>query len=174
MPARAQGGGAAFAIGLRAGNDDTHDSTEQTGRSLALDKAPGFDADLDGVRTRPARPMFARRFTVWVSKQAAKVNRVARQIGMTADRHFAGAAELGQESALASNLGRCISVIDTHQQLARARVVLARLDADGTLPGRGEKFVHTQNLGRMVCEAEPFQPCERKNSGIAFPDGELA
>ncbi len=67
-----------------------------------------------------------------------------------------------------------VGVIDARQHLAHARVVLARLDADGALPDRRQEFVHAHDPGRVLRQPEPLHAGERQQRGVDLAVVELA
>ncbi len=65
-------------------------------------------------------------------------------------------------------------MVDRGEEIARRRIVLARLDGDDALPDRRNEFVGVERLGRGVGEAEPLEAGEREQRRIDLAGIELA
>ena len=65
------------------------------------------------------------------------------------------------------------AIVDRGDQRARRGVVGARLDADGALADRRQKFVDVEHGGRRREEPEPLQPGDRKQRRVDFAASSL-
>ena len=113
----------------------------KSGTGETLQFVSGFGADLARILAMAGAGDVVRGGAVRPRDQAAELQRVARQRGVAGDRRLAGAVELGEEGALAGDRGERVGMIDARENLARALVVRARLDADGALRDRRQKFI---------------------------------
>src|SRR5665213_3858934 len=116
--------------------------------------AAGVGADGDRIVAAAGHRGFMRGAAVRLGDQATELQPAARQRGVAGDRRIAGAVELGEKRALASDCNRSVGMIDARQQFARAHVARARLNTVGALPGGGNKFFRAHDLGRTRHQPE--------------------
>src|SRR5664280_2988349 len=127
-----------------------HALVKESGAGLRFEFASRFASDQDRILAKARSGDVVRGGAIRPRDQPAEMNRIAGNIGVTADRRLAGAVEHREKGALAGKRSRRVGVIDTRQNFARARIVFARLDADGALPDRREKFFRAHDLGRVL------------------------
>src|SRR5215471_15130173 len=107
-----------------------------------LELASGIGTDRRRILAMPSAGDIMRGAAVRTCDQSAELDSVTGYGGMTGNRRLARALERSKECAFASNSGRCIRVVDAGKRIQHPLVVLARFDADRTLPHRRQKFIN--------------------------------
>src|SRR3974390_449620 len=161
MSSRAQCCRCALAVCLRPGEDNTHCSIEEAAASTMFQLAPRFSADVGRIFAIPRACDIVRSPAARPHDPAAELQPVARELSMPGDRRLTGPVKLGKKGALASKRGKSVCVIDECQQIKSARIVRARLNANGALPNGRKDFFFAHDFGCVLSQSEPPHSGER-------------
>jgi hypothetical protein len=93
---------------------------------------------------------------------------------MAADRRPARAVQHGQKRTFAGQCTGGVGVVDRHQQIARAPIVGAGLDADGALPDRRQEFIDIEDRRGGIGQTQTLEPGQRQQSRVGDTLIELA